>query len=257
MDFDQFSSAKFAPWQFPRAHLKVGTDLPFAVAYAVAEVLLLSPCSWASPGASRLQDLHLAMLLCSQRICDTIRNRRYRIFCSTLCLFLKPSNRKFPCLESFNFETPLRKWNIFWLRNRTHCLSEEQNRRYRDATLYLSKMRFWSKSQGLHANFFASNWKQFMTKIHVWHYCQTCWLYRVTKIMEIFREKTGGGGLYSVTALINTVVLRCRRNIAVRIHWYFPTVYYSIIRLALYCFCKHLYHLHIPVFILLQDNWRW
>ena len=43
-------------------------------------------------------------------------------------------------------------------------------------------------------------------------------LYRVTKIMEIFREKTGDDGLYSVTALINTVVLRCRRNIAVRIH---------------------------------------
>ena len=96
-DFDQFSSAKFAPWQFPHAHLKVGTDLPFAVAYAVAEVLLLSPCSWASPGASGLQDLHLAMLLCSQRIRDTIRNLRYRIFCATLCLFLKPSNRKFPC----------------------------------------------------------------------------------------------------------------------------------------------------------------
>ena len=108
-DLDQFSSANFVSWQFPRAHLEVGTDLPFAVAYAVAEVLLLSPCSWASLGASRLQDLHLAMLLCSQRICDTIRNRRYRIFCATLCLFLKPSNRKFPCLESFNFETPLRK----------------------------------------------------------------------------------------------------------------------------------------------------
>lgn len=137
------------PWQFPRAHLEVGTDLPFAFAYAVADVLLLSPCSWASPGASGLQDLHLAMLLCSQRICDTIRNRRYRIFCATLCLFLKPSNRKFPCLESFNFETPLRKWNIFWLRNRTPCLPEEQNRRYRDATLYLSNMRFWSKSQGV------------------------------------------------------------------------------------------------------------
>ena len=77
------------------------------------------------------------------------RNLCYRIFCATLCLFLKPSNRKFPCLESFNFETPLRKWNIFWLRNRTPCLPEEQNRRYRDATLYLSNMRFWSKSQGV------------------------------------------------------------------------------------------------------------
>ena len=102
-DFDQFWSTKFAPWQFPRAHLEVGTDL------FICLLLLLSPCSWTSPGASGLQDLHLAMLLCSQRIRDTIRNRRYRIFCATLCLFLKPSNRKFPCLESFNFETPLRK----------------------------------------------------------------------------------------------------------------------------------------------------
>ena len=31
----------------------------------------------------------------------------------------------------------------------TPCLPEEQNRRYRDATLYLSNMRFWSKSQGV------------------------------------------------------------------------------------------------------------
>ena len=162
------------PWQFPRAHLEVGTDLTFAVAYAVADVLLLSPCSWASPGASGLQDLHLAMLLCSQRICDTTRNLCYRIFCATLCLFLKPSNRKFPCLESFNFETPLRKWNIFWLRNRTPCLSEEQNRRYRDATLYLSNMRFGSKSQGVGTNFFAPILKHFMTKMHVRHYCRTC-----------------------------------------------------------------------------------
>ena len=89
------------PWQFPRAHLKVGTDLPFAVAYAVAEVLLLSPCSWASPGASGLQDLHLAMLLCSQRICDTIRNRRYRIFCATPLSVLKAIEQKISLLREF------------------------------------------------------------------------------------------------------------------------------------------------------------
>lgn len=44
-DFDQFSSANSVSWQFSRAHLEVGTDLTFAVAYAVADVLLLSPCS--------------------------------------------------------------------------------------------------------------------------------------------------------------------------------------------------------------------
>ena len=46
---------------FSRASHNVGTDLTFAVAYAVADVLLLSPCSWASPGASRLQNY----ILCS------------------------------------------------------------------------------------------------------------------------------------------------------------------------------------------------
>ena len=153
-------------------------------------MLLLSPCSWASPGASRLQDLHLAMLLCSQRICDTIRNRRYRIFCATLCLFLKPSNRKFPCLESFNFETPLRKWNIFWLRNRTPCLPEEQNRRYRDATLYLSNMRFWSKSQGVGPSKIENIlWRKCTSDITAWRAV----LYRVTKKFEKFYEKGGGG----------------------------------------------------------------
>ena len=163
---------------FPVLILKLGLIFSFAFAYAVADVLLLSPCSWASPGASGLQDLHLAMLLCSQRICDTIRNLRYRIFCATLCLFLKPSNRKFPCLESFNFETPLRKWNIFWLRNRTHCLPEEQNRRYRDATLYLSNMRFWSKSQGV-GTFQIENilWRKCTSDITAWRAV----LYRVTK----------------------------------------------------------------------------
>lgn len=152
------------------------------------QMLPLSPCSWASPGASGLQDLHLAMLLCSQRICGTTRNRRYRIFCATLCLFLKPSNRNFPCLESFNFETPLRKWNIFWLRNRTHSLPKNKTEGIENYPLHLSNMRFWSKSQGVGTSKFGNIlWRKCTSDITA----RRAVLYCVTIFFEEFSSRTG------------------------------------------------------------------
>ena len=61
---------------------------------------------------------------------------------------------------------------------------------YRDASLYLSNMRFWSKSQGVRNNFFASNWKQSMTKMHVRHYCRTCCVISYYEKFKKFSLKT-------------------------------------------------------------------
>ena len=77
------------------------------------QLLLLSLCSRASLGAPRLQDHHLSMLPCSQRICDTIRNRRYRIFpCHTLSALKAIGQRASVFSMSFHLKRSFIWWNF-------------------------------------------------------------------------------------------------------------------------------------------------
>ena len=88
------------------------------------QMLLLSLCCRASLGASRLQDLHLSMLPCSQRIMTLSVVDVIGSSCATLCLSLKPSDRGISFFKVFSFETLLhimKFWYLFWLRNKLHA----------------------------------------------------------------------------------------------------------------------------------------
>ena len=74
---------------------------------------LLSLCSRASLGASRLQDLHLSMLPCSQRIVTPSVTDVIESSCATLCLSLKPSDRRFSTFsKSFHLKRSFIWWNF-------------------------------------------------------------------------------------------------------------------------------------------------
>ena len=77
------------------------------------QILPLPMCSWASLGASRLQELHLSMLPCSQRIVTLSVTNVIRSSSATLCLSLKLSDRRFSTFSmSFHLDTLLHMMNF-------------------------------------------------------------------------------------------------------------------------------------------------
>ena len=96
-----------------------------------------------------------------KRLAPNIMRNKY-VFCrfhSTLC--------SFQC----TFEKTLK---FFRLRSNFRTCRRVKPQGQRIYTLHLSNSRFWSKSQGVHTYFLGSNWKHFMTKMHVRYYCRTC-----------------------------------------------------------------------------------
>ena len=89
---------------FPVLILKLG--LIFSFAFCCCRCVVAVTVQLGFPWCVRVAGSSSCDAAVFSEDCDIIRNLRYRIFCATLCLFLKPSNRKFPCLESFTLKHP-------------------------------------------------------------------------------------------------------------------------------------------------------
>ena len=166
-DVDQFSSANFESWQFPRAYLEVGTDL------FICRCLCRCFC-------------------CHRAVRLSLVRQGCRIFIFRCCRFQRfvalPDNSGFICLppsvrkaigqrfsvREFSFKHSPSQLKIYFDSEQAPCLSEEQKQEKRLNPLFTT-YEFWvKKSRGTPQLFFVPKWKLFMTKTHVRRWHLTC-----------------------------------------------------------------------------------
>ena len=125
------------------------------------------------------------------------------------------------------FGTFLKKVSIFSvilpLFLSVHRIIEQMSFNAEWFTLHICNDRFWSKSQGVRNNFFASNWKQSMTKMHVRHYCRTCGVISCYEKSCVFRclENNFYGCSFSDFAIKCYLAAVVNQHLHI-IHFYIP-----------------------------------